>query len=80
MEPDDISCEDFEVVGIEVQYALRVVCELGKGLIALEKKAVEIVGLASVVASDGAFVVVGEEVGDCTNIAFAGCCVLGANG
>jgi len=80
LEPDDIACEDFEVVGVEVQHALCVVCELGKGFIALEKKAVEIVGLASVDAGNGAFVVVGEEVGDCTNIAFAGCCVLGANG
>lgn len=76
LESDDIACEDFESRWVEVQYALCVVCELVKCLIALDKKAVEIVGLASVVAGNRAFVVVSGEVADGANIAFAGCCVL----
>ena len=80
IEIDDIAGEDFQSVGIDVQDAVWVVFELVEGLVAFDKVAVEVVGLASIVSCDGAFVVVGDEVANGTNIAFAGCCVLRTDG
>ncbi len=77
---DHIAGEDFQSVGIDVQDALGVVFELAESLVAFDKVAVEVVGLASIIACDGAFVVVGNEVTNGTNIAFAGCCVLRTDG
>ena len=80
IEIDYITGEDFEIVGIQVEHVLRLVREFREGLVAFDKVAVEIVGLASAVASNWVFVVVGDEVANGTNIAFAGCCVLRTDG
>ena len=80
IEINDIAGEDFQSIGIDVQDAVWVVFELVEGLVAFDKVAVEVVGLASIVSCDGAFVVVGDEVSNGTNIAFAGCCVLRTDG
>ena len=46
--------------------------QIGERLVALHKVAVEIVTLAPIVAGDGAFVVVGEEISDRADVAEAG--------
>jgi len=47
VEANDIAGEDFKVVGIQVKHVLRRVREFREGLVAFNKIAVEVVGLAS---------------------------------